>query len=179
MKGAKGFSLAEVAITLSILAITIIALAGWQVNEYKHNKAREIAGVLLAIDGGYYQASLVYNGTIPGQYCSNVTSETDETCYVQILRNGYNGVSFLDPRINLKALARSGYRFTFNINGNRLDSITVLGLEEEHKKVLSAILGDRWNNQTNTYKLNAGYGYNYSYSYGNSGSACDVGATCD
>lgn len=89
MRRHYGFSLAEVAIALSILAVIVIAIVGWQVNEVKHAKAKELATSLLALDTAYYQInSLISHIPVPATTTtSQTTSLYSDTDFVCILKN--------------------------------------------------------------------------------------------
>ena len=181
IKGKEGFTLMELAVTLAVLSLIAVITVGWQIDQFREARAKEIASTLLAIDVAFYQVDTIiknvnatYNIPINPAW-SNVTSATFDS-YVCPLRNtsswrnlpSYSGCSsvlvdnYLDPRINLFKLARDGIRFRFNVSGGKIVSVSVIGIDNYTNKLLKAMLDVKWDEASRTYYLNNGNGYPYS-----------------
>lgn len=174
MRRQRGFFLVELAVTLVIFAVLLVAMIGWQVNEYKHAKAKELVGTLLALDAAFYQVqSIVSYLPVPANL-NITTSPQSDTPFVCILKNtdswkNYVQVSndllsvlpknVLDPKVDIKNLARQGYKFTFNVSNNKLNSITLSGIDNDMNNLIANMLVGKWDRNTRTYILNNGNGY--------------------
>jgi len=180
-KAVKGFSLLELAITIAVVSLIAVITVGWQVDQFKESRAKEIATTLLAIDVAFYQVDTIIKNVnasynVPINNSWTTTTSTTFDSYVCPLRNTaswrnrseYSGVStvlvdnYLDPRINLFRLARDGVTFTFIRSGGKITGIRVNGIDADVNRMVKALLDAKYNETTRTYQLNNGNGYPYS-----------------
>lgn len=109
--------------------------------------------------GGYYGRDYL-KGSSPIQIQLQPVNTSDTIYSISNTNTNTNlPKNLLDPRLDFKTLAKQGYTFTFNVTNNKLNSITISGIDEDTSEYLANILGSKWDKNTRTYYLNQGKGY--------------------